>query len=59
MRLQNKSALVTGGARGIGAAIATAFIAEGAHVIIADVDIEAGEALANTLGAAFFKLDVS
>lgn len=59
MRLQNKSALVTGGARGIGAAIATAFIAEGANVIIADVDIEAGEGLAKTLGATFFKLDVS
>ena len=59
MRLQNKSALVTGGARGIGAAMATAFIAEGAHVIIADVDVEAGEALAKTLGAAFFKIDVS
>lgn len=59
MRLQNKSALVTGGARGIGAAIATAFVDEGAQVIIADVDVEAGEALANTLGAAFFKIDVS
>ena len=59
MRLQNKYALVTGGARGIGAAIAKAFIAEGAQVVIADVDVEAGEALAKTLGAAFFKLDVS
>ena len=59
MRLQNKSALVTGGARGIGAAIAKAFVAEGARVLIADVDDEAGEALAKTLGGAFFKLDVS
>ena len=59
MRLPDKSALVTGGARGIGAAIATAFIAEGANVVIADVDFEAGEGLAKTLGATFFKLDVS
>ena len=59
MRLQNKSALVTGGARGIGAANASAFVDEGATVVIADVDVEAGEALAKTLGATFFKLDVS
>jgi 3(or 17)beta-hydroxysteroid dehydrogenase len=58
-RLQDKSALITGGARGIGAAIAKAFVAEGASVIIADVDVEAGEEVAKTLGATFFKLDVS
>lgn len=58
-KLQDKSALVTGGARGIGAAIATAFVAEGASVVIADVDVEAGKALAETLGATFFELDVS
>ena len=58
-RLQDKSALITGGARGIGAAIASAFVAEGAHVVIADIDVEAGESLAKTLGATFVKLDVS
>ena len=58
-RLQDKSALITGGARGIGAAIASAFVAEGAAVVISDVDAEAGQALARTLGATFFKLDVS
>ncbi len=58
-RLQDKSALITGGARGIGAAIAKAFIAEGARVVIADVDVEAGKSTATEIGAAFIKLDVS
>jgi 3(or 17)beta-hydroxysteroid dehydrogenase len=58
-RLQDKSALITGGARGIGAAIAKAFIAEGATVIIADVDLDAAPKTAAGLNAAFFKLDVS
>ncbi len=58
-KLKDKSALITGGARGIGAAIAKAFVNEGAAVIIADVDVEEGKALASILGAAFFKLDVS
>ena len=58
-RLQDKFALVTGGARGIGAAIAKAFITEGGHVVIADIDMEAGEALADELDSTFFHLDVS
>lgn len=58
-KLQGKSALVTGGARGIGAAIAKIFAAEGAAVVIADVDIEAGEVLAKAIGAVFFELDVA
>lgn len=58
-KLKDKSALITGGARGIGAAIAKAFVNESAAVIIADVDVEEGKALASILGAAFFKLDVS
>lgn len=58
-RLANKRALVTGGARGIGAAIALAFVNEGASVVIADSDNTAGFATAAALGAAFVHLDVS
>ncbi len=58
-KLQNKSALVTGGARGIGAAIACLFAQEGAEVIIADIDAENGRRLAAELSAVFFQLDVS
>jgi glucose 1-dehydrogenase len=47
MKLENRVALVTGAARGIGLAIARRFIAEGAKVVIADIDEKAGvEALA-------------
>lgn len=58
-RLEGKSALITGAARGIGAAIAEAFHTEGAQVIITDIDQNAGEAFAKSLDAPFFKLDVS
>lgn len=44
MSLENKVAIVTGGARGIGFAVARRFVADGAKVVIADVDDEAGEA---------------
>lgn len=60
-RLTGKHAIVTGGAQGQGAAIARAFVAEGATVVIADVAAEPGEALAAELGesATFEKHDVS
>lgn len=50
MRLVGKVAVVTGGAQGIGAAIARAFAAEGARVAVADVAIGRAEALAAEIG---------
>lgn len=58
-RLQNKTALVTGGARGIGAAIAKAFRDEGADVILTDINAETGQATADQIGATFARLDVA
>lgn len=51
-RLDGKTALITGAARGQGAAAARRFVAEGARVIIADVNDDAGKALADELGEA-------
>jgi NAD(P)-dependent dehydrogenase (short-subunit alcohol dehydrogenase family) len=50
-RLQDKIALVTGAARGIGAAIAQAFVREGATVIVTDINETGAQELARTLGA--------
>lgn len=59
--LAGKVAIVTGGAGGIGRASAEALVAEGASVVIGDVDATAGAALAAELGdaAAFHQTDVS
>ena len=60
MRLENKVAIITGAANGIGEAAAKKFVAEGAKVIVADF-ADAGEEVAKNLGdaARFFKVDVS
>lgn len=60
-RLTGKTAIVTGGAQGQGAAIARAFVAEGAKVVIADVAVDPGKTLADELGdaALFIEHDVT
>lgn len=61
-RFAGKVAVITGGASGIGAAAARRFHAEGASVLLADLNAEAGQALASELGegrARFRMVDVA
>ena len=59
MKLEGKIAIITGGAQGIGEAYARRFVAEGARVVVADVNAEKGEAVARDIGARFERVDVS
>ena len=60
-RLQGKSALITGAARGIGRGFAQKYIEEGAQVAIADIDLDAAKKTASELGPAAYPIyiDVS
>ena len=60
-RLENKVALVTGGARGLGASTVRLMVAEGAKVVFGDILDAEGEALAKELGddAVFLHMDVT
>lgn len=59
--LADKVAIVTGGASGIGRGLVERFVAEGARVVIGDIETDAGEALADALGPAalFQRTDVA
>ncbi len=59
MEINGVSAIVTGGASGIGAATARLLAAKGAKVVIADLQADKGEALAKEIGGAFCKVDVT
>ena len=59
MQLQGKNALITGSARGIGKAIAQRYLAEGARVMIADINSSHAQATANELGAQWVHMDVT
>ncbi|CAN5455198.1 3-hydroxybutyrate dehydrogenase [soil metagenome] len=57
--LAGKRGVVTGGASGIGAAIARAFAEQGAHVVVADLDGAAAQALATEIGGEAWAVDLS
>lgn len=58
-RLEGKVVLVVGAARGIGKGIAQRFAEEGAKLVLADMEEEAGRASADEIGAAFLRTDIS
>ena len=59
MRLEGKTALVTGGGSGFGAGIVRKFAAEGARVIVADINLDGAEAVAREVGGIALAVDVA
>ena len=59
MELKGTSAIVTGGASGLGEATARTLANRGAHVVVADLNAEAGEALAKEIGGTFVSCNVT
>ena len=59
MQIKDSVFIITGGASGLGAATARMIVEGGGKVVLADVQVEAGEKLAAELGGAFVKCDVT
>ena len=59
MRLEGKTAIVTGAGSGFGAGIARKFAAEGAQVFVVDINLEGAEAIATEIGGTAIACDVS
>ncbi len=59
MQLSGKTAIVTGGGSGFGAGIAEVFTAQGARVLVADINLDAAQAVATRLGGFYAQTDVS
>src|SRR5687767_3254537 len=57
-RLEGKSALITGAARGIGAAFARAYVAQGATVAVADILLDQARATAEAIGPAAYPVQI-
>lgn len=58
-RVEQKIAIVTGGAQGLGEGIARRLAEEGAHVVVTDLNADAGQAVASDIGGRFMRQDVS
>ena len=59
MQIKDQVFIITGGASGLGAATARMIVENGGKVVLADVQVEAGEKLAAELGGKFVKCDVT
>jgi NAD(P)-dependent dehydrogenase (short-subunit alcohol dehydrogenase family) len=59
MEIQGKVFIVTGGASGLGEGTARMLAQQGGHVVVADMQVDKGEAVAREIGGAFVKCDVS
>lgn len=59
MQLDGKLAIVTGAGSGFGAGIARKFVAEGAQVVVADINLDAAQSVADELGAVAAHVDVA